>query len=203
MQSAKVRALLGGPCLCLALVLSSEAVAQSPNSRDSSPEEKAQTQQLNQGITDSNAAATKQDDQNNAQYQAEQQRYHEELQQYRTHVRNYEEKAAHYEAERGHYIAADARYHRAGWPSRYEHRLIVDTRDLLGARVRTYDGRTVGHVEEVALSSGHVDALRVALGPDRGDVWIELADLRFDSESRVVLTDLDRRDLYEMARETY
>jgi hypothetical protein len=169
----------------------------------SSPAEQEQTRQLNQGITDANKTADEQSDRDNAQYGAAQQRYQEQLREYRRRVRNYEEKAAHYEAARDRYIAAHARYHRAAWPRRYEHRRIVDTRDLLGARVHTYNGRSVGHVVEVAMASGRVDALRVTLDRGRGDVWIEAADLRFDSDRKVVMTNLDRRDLYEMSRDSY
>ncbi len=202
MTSVKARALLSASSLCFALALSGAALAQS-EPQSSSPAEQAQTQQLNQNITDSNAAADAQSNQNNAQYQAQQDRYQEQLRVYKASQKNYEERAASYEAARDRYAAAHARYHRAAWPTRYEHRLIVDTRDLLGAHVHTSNGRTVGHVAEIALASGHVDALRVTLDHSRGDVWIESADLRFDADRKVVMTDLDRQDLYEMTHETY
>jgi ABC-type transporter Mla subunit MlaD len=182
---------------CFALALSAAAFAQS------SPSEQAQTQQLNQNVTNANNAVDTQTDQNNAQYQAQEQLYQEQLRQYRASVRNYEERSAHYYAARDRYIAAHARYHRGLWPTRYEHRIIVGTAELLGARVETYNGYTVGHVEELALARGHVDAVRVALDHDRGDVWIESADLRFDADARVVETNLDRQDLYEMTHESF
>jgi len=202
MMSVKTLALSGASPLCFALVLlaASPAAASGP---DSSPAEQAQTQQLNQNITDANTAADVQDAQNNALYQAQQDRYREQLRLYRASRANYEERSANYFAARDRYIAGHARYHRAAWPARYEHRLIVDTNDLLGARVHTSNGRTVGHVAEIALASGRVDALRVTLDHRRGDVWIESTDLRFDADKKVVMTNLDRRDLYEMTHETY
>ena len=203
MKSTKTSALLGSSSLCFVLLLSGAAFGQSSNSQTSSPAEQEQTQQLNQGISDANKAVDEQSDRDNAQYGAEQQRYREQLRQYRRRVKNYEEKADHYEASRDRYVASHARYHRTAWPRRYEHRLIVDTRDLLGARVHTSSGRAVGHVVEVAMASGRVDALRVTLDRGRGDVWIEAADLRFDSGRKVVMTNLDRRDLYEMSRDAY
>lgn len=202
MQSAKTRALLSASSLCFALVLSGVALAQS-EPQSSNPAEQAQTQRLNQNVTDANHAADVQSDQNNALYQAQQDRYQEQLRLYRAGQKNYEESAARYEAARDRYVAGHARYHRAAWPARYQERLIVDTRDLLGAHVHTANGRTVGHVAEIALASGHVDALRVTLDRSRGDVWIEASDLRFDANRKVVMTDLDRRDLYEMTHETY
>jgi sporulation protein YlmC with PRC-barrel domain len=125
------------------------------------------------------------------------------LRHYRAGQTNYEERAVRYEAARERYIAGHARYQRLGWPARYEQRLIVDTTDLLGAPVHTANGRTVGHVVEIALGSGRVDALRVSLDSRRGDVWIESADLRFDADRKIVMTNLNRQDLYVMTRETY
>lgn len=171
--------------------------------RDSSPAEQAQTQQLNQNITDANTAADKQNAENNAVYQEQQARYQEQLAVYKAGQKNYQERAATYLAARDRYIAGHAGYHRLAWPARYEQRLIVDTNDLLGARVHTSNGRTVGHVAEIALLSGRVDALRVTLDNDKGDVWVEAADMRFDADKKVVMTNLNRRDLYVMTRESY
>jgi hypothetical protein len=182
---------------CFALALSGAAFAQSSSA------EQAQTQQLNQNITNANNAADAQSDQNNAQYQAQQQLYQEQLREYRARVRNYEERAGRYEASRDRYLAAHARYHRGAWSSRYEHNIVVYKGELLGARVETSNGRTIGHVEELALAGGHVDAVRVTLDRGYGDVWIESSDLRFDADERVVMTDLDRHDLYEMAHENF
>jgi multidrug efflux pump subunit AcrA (membrane-fusion protein) len=198
MQSVKTIALWGVLAPCFALVLSGAAFAQ-----PSTPAEQSQTQQLNQNITDTNAAAVAQSDQANAEYQAQQQQYQEQLRLYKANRQNYEERSSRYYAARDRYISSHARYHRYGWPSRYEHSLVVYTAELLGARVQTYNGRTVGRVEELALANGHVDAVRVVLDSGRGDIWIESADLRYDSNRRVVMTNLDRRDLYEMTRITY
>jgi hypothetical protein len=202
MISVKTIAFSGAATLCFALALSiaGPAAASQP---DSTSAEQAQTQQLNQNITNANAAADTQNDQNNAVYQAQNDRYQEQLRLYKASQSNYEERAASYLAARDRYIAGHARYHRASWPARYDHRLIVDTTDLLGARVHTSNGNTVGHVSEIALASGRVDALRVTLNNGRGDVWIESADLRFNADKKVVMTNLDRRDLYEMTHETY
>jgi len=202
MMSMKTFALSGASSLCFALVLLAAGPA-AASEQDSSPAEQAQTQQLNRNITNANAAADAQSAQNNTLYQAQQDRYQEQLRQYKASQTNYEERAASYEAARDRYIAAHARYHRDVWPVRSNQRLIVETNDLLGARVHTSNGRTVGHVAEIALASGRVDALRVTLDHGKGDVWIESADLRFNADQKVVMTDLDRHDLYEMTHETY
>jgi sporulation protein YlmC with PRC-barrel domain len=184
----------------LCLLLAGPAAA---SEQDSSPAEQAQTQRLNQGISNANSAADAQNAENNADFQAQQSRYQEQLAVYRAGQKDYQERAASYEAARERYVSGHARYHRSAWPARYEQRLIVDTNELLGARVHTSNGRTVGHVAEIALASGRVDALRVTLDNSRGDVWIESADLRFDADKKVVMTNLNRRDLYVMTRESY
>jgi hypothetical protein len=122
---------------------------------------------------------------------------------YRAGQQNYQERSASYLAARDRYIAGHAAYHRAAWPVSSNQRLIVDTNDLLGANVHTANGHTVGHVVELALVSGKVSALRVTLDNGRGDVWIESPDLRFNADAKVVMTNLDRRDLYLMSHETY
>ena len=196
MRSVKTLALWG---TCFAFALSGAAFAQSATS--SSPAEKAQTQQLNQNAT---VADDTPGDVNNPQYQAQQQQYQAQQQQYQADRRKYEAQADRYEAARDRYAAERAKYHRGVWPARYEHSIIVGTNELMGARVQTYNGQTVGHVEEVAQSpSGHVDALRVALDSGEGNVWVDAGDLRFDANEKLVMTDLDRRDLRIMSRETF
>ena len=192
MKSIRTIAIWGVLAPCFALALSGAAFAQS-----STPTERAQTQTLNQNIIVANDTAAVQNDENNARFQAQ-------LKQYRASQRNYEEKAARYEAEHDRYAAQRVRYHRGPWPTRYEHNIVVYTADLLGARVLTYNGNTIGRVDEIALvPNGHVDALRVTVDSGRGDVWIDSADLRYDADKKVVLTNLDRNDVYLMTRERY
>lgn len=56
---------------------------------------------------------------------------------------------------------------------------------------------------EIAMASGRVDALRVTLDHRKGDVWIESADLRFDADKKVVMTNLNSRNLFEMTKLSY
>jgi len=184
----------------LVLLSVGPAVASQP---DSTPAEQSQTQQLNQGVSNANAAADAQSTEKNAVYQAQINRYQEQLKVYRANQANYQERAAAYLAARDRYIAAHARYHRVMWPAKYDTRLIVDTNDLLGSNVTTVHDDVVGHVVEIALVSGRVSALRVSLDNQPGDVWIESADLRFDADRKLVMTNLDRHDLYEMSHDSY
>ncbi len=145
-----------------------------------------------------------QNDSQNATYQERLQTYQEQQRLYQAQRQNYEAQAARYEAARDRYRDKRARYHRGMWPAHYEHSIIAEKGELLGAPVQTYRGHTVGHVEELALSpSDHVDAIRVVLDHNARNVWIESADLRFDANARIVMTDLDREDLTIMSNETY
>lgn len=162
-----------------------------------SPAEIQRTQELNRH----NAAAAQEAYQ---QSQDQQQQYQQELQQYRAEHRHYEAQAASYEAQRDRYAAERAHYHRGEWPEHYEHLYLAPSEELLDAEVQTYDGRYIGHVEEVAHGpSGDVDALRVALRNDRGDVWVDKGDLRYDPDGKVVMTDLDLDDLRTMSKERF
>ncbi|MDE2184710.1 MAG: PRC-barrel domain-containing protein [Alphaproteobacteria bacterium] len=176
------------PCaLCAA------AMAEPPES----PAAIQKTQELNQQNADQAA-------QNYSQDQQQQQEYEQELKQYQADHQHYAAQAARYEAERDRYATERARYHRGEWPAHYEHLIVVRKDDLMNAEVQTYDGRYVGHVEELALSpSDHVDAVRVALRNGEGDAWIDNGDLRFDADSGIVMTDLDLHDLTLMASEHY
>jgi hypothetical protein len=196
MSFVKKVAFWGALTPCFALVMMGAGFAQSSNSQSSTPAEQARTQELNKSIIDNNTAAIVQNNIENEKYLAR-------LSQYRAHIKNYQEQSARYEAARDRYAVQRAKYRRDTWSARYEHNIIVDTDELLGSPVHTSSGHTVGHVEEIALASGHVDALRVTLDRSRGDVWIEAADLRFDADKKVVLTNLDRLDLYEMTHESY
>lgn len=197
MMPSKTVSLSGAFVLFLS---SGAALASQP---DSTPAEQAQTQNLNQSVAHANAVSDAQNVEKNAVYQAQVDRYQQQLKVYRANQENYQERAAAYLAARDRYISAHARYRRGSWPASYDQRLIVDTNDVLGANVSTVNGHVVGHVVEIALLSGRVSAVRVALDGKNGDVWIESPELRFDADKKLVMTNLDRHDLYEMSRDTY
>ena len=173
----------------------------------STPAEHAQTQTLNNSAADNAATTNQAVDQANSQAQAQsdqqQQQYRQQQEQYQAAQQNYADQSARYEAEHGRYAAERARYHREAWPARYENELIVSRAGLLDSRLLA-DNHDVGRVTDIATGpGGHVDAVRVALDHDRGNVWIDADDLRFDPDHHVVVTDLSRHDLHEMARESF
>lgn len=171
----------------------------------STPEEQAQTSQLNNHVAGSIAA---QNGANDAQYQAQQQQYQEQQQNYQQQLQQnqaqqqqYQDRRAAYEVLRQRYHAERAAYHRGVWPDRYARWTLDDSDHLTGQRVEILDGAHVGTVVGAARSSGdRVEGLEVAL--DNGkSVWIDREDIRYDRGDHTVVTNLDRRDLYLMADE--
>jgi hypothetical protein len=176
----------------------------------STPQEHAATADLNSQITNSNTAADQQAGTADTQYQAQQQQYQDQLQKnqqaqtdYQQKAKAYDDQAARYESLRARYAAARAAYHRGIWPDRFS-RWTLDESDpgLIGQRVEILSGDRVGTVEQVAhTANGHVEALLVRLDSDKR-VWIDQADIRYDRGDRVVMTNLDRGDLRQMADES-
>jgi hypothetical protein len=175
----------------------------------STPEEQAQTANLNAQVTQSNAEIAAQDNNNKAKYEIQQQQYQDQLQQTQQAQQDYQQKSADYAAQtaryeslRARYAAERAAYHRGEWPDRYS-RLTIDqfTADLIGQRVEILNGDHVGTVKDVArYSDGRVEALQVQLDSDKV-VWIDRADIRYDRADGIVMTNLDRTDLHLMADE--
>jgi hypothetical protein len=162
-----------------------------------SPAAVQQTQQLNQSQTGAQTA------QDRAQYQQQQQIYQQQQQAYQAQKAQYDAQASRYLAARDRYAAERARYRRGDWPKRYEKLTFVDTDALIGAPVETYSGAHVGYVDNLARNGGRIDAVRVALDGGTSRVWVDRGDLKFDTEDKLVVTDLARHDLISMAAEQY
>jgi hypothetical protein len=175
----------------------------------STPEEHAQTEGLNAQVSGNNEAADQKAATGDAQYQASQQQYQNQLQQnqaaqqdYQNKSADYASQAASYENLRARYAAERAAYHRGVWPDRWSRWTLDEANaDLMGQRVEILGGAHVGTVTDVARSpAGHVEALYVKL--DNGkEVWIDQADIRYDRDGRVVMTNLASNDLRAMSDE--
>lgn len=164
-----------------------------------SPAAVQQTQQLNQN----QAAQGAQTAQDNAQYQQQQQIYQQQQQAYQAQKAQYDAQASRYLAARDRYAAERARYRRGDWPKRYEKLTFVETDAVIGAPVETYSGAHVGYVDNLAKNAGRIDAVRVALDDGTSRVWVDRGDLKFDTEDKILVTDLARHDLFSMAAEQY
>jgi sporulation protein YlmC with PRC-barrel domain len=166
---------------------------------ESTPAEKAETAAINNQVQQNNAAA-------DAQAQAQQQQYQNQLQQnqaaqqsYQNAKANYANEIANYDAIRERYARERAAYVRGVWPARYARLMIVNAETVIGERVQLITGARVGTVIDVDLNaSQRVSALLVRLDNDKL-VWIDSGDVRYHRADGVVMTSLDRRDLYHMA----
>jgi len=174
----------------------------------STPEEQAQTAQINKEAAVEAAATDAQANANNAQYQAQQQQYQQQQQQYQDQLannqaqqQNYRDRTAAYEGLRARFAAERAAYHRGLWPDR-ERWVIVERGDtLVGERVQLLSGSRVGTVIDTAhASDGAVEALLVRLDNDKV-VWIDSGDIRYNRDDGVLMTNLEANDLHHMADE--
>ena len=173
----------------------------------STPQEKAQTNDLNSQVAATDGQTQPAPAANDAQYQAQQQQYQQQQQQYQDTLQQhqaaqdrYEDRAARYETLRAHYAAERAAYHRDLWPER--HWVIVERdANLVGERVELISGNRVGTVMDTAhTANGDVEALLVRLDNDKV-VWIDGQDVRYNRADGVVMTDLRSDDLHHMADE--
>ena len=175
----------------------------------STPAEQAQTTDLNNQVQSNNQSADAQGaTANDAQYQAQQQQYLDQKQQYQSQMQQnqaqqerFVDQTAQYENLRDRYAAERHAYHRDLWPGQYREWVLARDERLIGSRVEITNGDHVGTVEAVARTpAGHVEALRVNLDNDKV-VWIDESDIRFDRHEGVVMTNLNRGDLHQMADE--
>jgi multidrug efflux pump subunit AcrA (membrane-fusion protein) len=174
----------------------------------STPEEQAQTSQLNQQSAGAAAEANSQAASADAQYQAQQQEYQEQLRQnqqaqqdYQNRKAQYDAQASRYEGLRARFAAERAQYHRQLWPNEYRSWELRPDYQVLHARVEITNGDHVGTVTGLARDPyGRIEGLDVALDSGK-QVWIDASDARFNRADGILMTDLDRQDLHEMAEE--
>jgi hypothetical protein len=174
----------------------------------STPQEQAETAQINRQAAAGSATADTQTDANNAQYQAQQQQYQQQQEQYQNQLNrnqaqqeHYRDRSAAYEGLRARYAAERAAYHRGLWPDRERWVSVQRGDELVGERVQLLSGNRVGTVIDTAHSGdGVVEALLVRLDNDKV-VWIDSSDIRYNRTDGVLMTNLEASDLHHMADE--
>ena len=174
----------------------------------STPAERAATAALNRQISSANQEADAQAAQDQeryrkqrAQYEEQAARYRDAMQHNRLQQRDYRARRAAYEALRAHYADRRAAYRRHDWPDHHHWTMVGRDTDPVGTSVLLPNGEPAGRAVDVARSpDGHLEAIQVRLEGGK-EVWIDTSDLRFDRAGGILMTDLDRRDLSEMADE--
>jgi len=185
----------------------------------STPQEKAQTEQLNTqaqgGTTASPAALNGQGGDVNApsaENQARQAQYQDQQAQYQEDRARYEAQRRHYERNIHRYD--EARYYFTDYPHAYPYayedahltRLYLlpeASQQLANAPVEGPDGNWVGRVRNVEIGmDSRPRRVEVALN-QRVSVWVSPGDLRFDPVHKIVYTDLSRADLWNLPGATF
>ena len=177
----------------------------------STPAEQAQTQGLNEAeATAPDQSTAPAETSADAQYQQQQQQYQQQLQQnqqaqqdYQDQRAAYAEATAHYESLRARFAAERAAYHRDLWPRDYRAWELRPDFAVMHARVEITNGDHVGTVTGIARDrGGRIEGLEVSL--DTGKmVWIDASDARFNRTDGILMTDLNRADLHQMADERF
>ncbi len=190
-----------------ALVLTAGlALAQSndPYTHNPTPEERAQTQQLNdqaQGAAVSDGDASQV---NQAQYRDQQEQYQQQQQQYQNDQQHYQNQKDRYWDERAEYNY-DRTHPHTWWHDRYTQASLnrfydIPRSELVDLRVVTEDGFTVGQIREIDRhDDGRVASVRIVFR-DGESAWVKARDLRYDADDRIVFTDLSVHELRAIAR---
>jgi hypothetical protein len=185
-------------------MLAGPALAQSNYyNTNPTPAERAQTDHLNGAA----ASQAQQDvDSNNSANQA----YRDQQNAYDRDRADYDAKRAAYDRARERYEAD--RYVRYGyghrWDAFYGYTRFHDidrmrSGELLGLPVNTRGDNRVGRIHDVDVNAdGFVRRVAVSVGNDR-IAWIDAGDLRFDPARHVVMTDLSRGQVDDMAHMRY
>lgn len=194
----KIRNLALSSAGALALTIGAAfAAGDDPYTHNPTPQEQAQTHDLNAQAV--GQAASDNDAQTGAQqqYQDQQSQYQQQMGQYQAQQDRYRDDRAEYNYDRSHPFA--------WWHERYEqatlnHFYDIPRAELIDLRVAREDGYTVGRIREIdRRGDGRVAAVRVVFR-DGQSAWVKARDLRYDPEDRIVFTDLSVGELHDLAR---
>jgi hypothetical protein len=196
----KIRTLGLGSAALAGFLLVAPALA-SGTSPDSSPAERAQTDQLNTDAanrahsdTDANSAAQ-------SDYDAARAAYESNLNDYDARKATYDDDRAGYEARRHDY----ERYRDQRWGAFRDHDgyhelASLRSSDLVGQLVSTRGGEHIGRIRDVDYSAdGRVNRIAIAVRYNRV-AWLYADDVRYDPKSRAILIDLSRDQVDRLAR---
>jgi len=202
------KTILGGAAVA-ALTLCGPAVAQDAGmTHNSTPAEKAQTQELNAGQQQDATSSAVTD-------AAAKDEYQEKLQIFEQQQQTYQQQRAHYDNETARYEANHAvwrhRYDTAHWGERSyygvsysdSHLVRLSTladpeHQLAFALVVGPEGNWIGKINDVDSSwGGHPERVKIAISDSRA-VWVNPSDLRYDMDEHIVITKLTRDQLGRM-----
>ena len=180
--------------LIIAVPLSASAYDYHPSyyNTNPTPEERAQTDSLNQDADRAAAGTISPNDQ--ADYDRQRADYDRNMQDYAAQRAAYSREMARY----NYALRWDAFY---GSP-RFREVVLMPSNDVIGASVRTRNGVYVGRVRDVDYDNGRIE--RVAVRMNGGGVaWIDADFFRFDRDGDTLVTNLSYNDMRDMTRFRY
>ncbi len=171
-----------------------------PYTTNSTPEERAQTSDLNREQKQNEDAADAQNNASQQTYQQQQQDYQARQQQYVEQQDRYRHRLAHYNYDRSHPSQWwNAHYYSASVNGFYRMR----RHELIGREVDERDGLELGRISDVDRDpDGQVARVQISLDGGRM-AWIDSANLRYDPADRVMFTDIPADDLYNRSHAGY
>ena len=205
----KLRALTLGTAALAASLLAGSAFA-APNdyyNTNPTPQERQQTNQLNGAAAnqahsdaDDSVNAANANDANQADYARDRAAYNRDRDAADAQRAAYERDRARYDAEHG---GPAHRWDAFYGFNRFRDVNVMQARDIQGLTVSTRGGNRVGRVRDVDTDpNGRISRVSVSLG-GANRAWLDADDLRFDPESRALLTDLTRDQVNGMAHMRY
>ena len=181
----------------LALMLGAAHAGDDPYTHNPTPEERAQTQDLNGQAADQAAGDRAVQGASQQQYDDQQSQYQQQLDHYQAQQDRYQSDRAEYDYDRSHPLT--------WWHDRYEHATLnhfydIPRAELIDLRVVREDGYTVGRIREIDRhGDGRVAAVRIVFH-DGDSAWVRASHLRYEPEDQVVFTDLTITELHDLAR---
>jgi hypothetical protein len=174
-----------------------DPAAGNPYTQNPTPQERAQTQQLNNQASDDAQVAPMPTQSDQAQYQQQQDQYQNDQARYQAQKERYLDERAEYNFDRSH--------PHAWWHERYEratlnHFYDIPRAELIDLRVVRDGGFTLGRIREVDRHpDGRVAAVRIVFR--NGDsVWVKAHNLRYDIDDHLVFTDLSYPEIRDLQR---
>jgi hypothetical protein len=181
-----------------------DPAAGNPYTQNPTPDERAQTQQLNAQAASDAQVPPQPTPADQTQYQVQQDQYQAQQQQYENDQMRYQAQQDRYRDERAEFFY-DRSHPYTWWRDRYERASLdlfygVPRDELIDLRVVRDDGFTIGRIRGYERASdGRVAAVKIVFR-NGGVAWIKARDLRYDPDSRIVFTDLTVPELREIAR---
>lgn len=181
--------MMAGAAVLAGLLMAAPAMAQPDGyyNTNPTPDERAQTSQLNDNAATQAGQAINDNDAARADYDTKSAEYQQQLDRYRAQQEDYRRARAHYDDARAGNSDTARRWDAFYGHDNFEDVAVMSGDDLIGTAVVDVDGREVGRIRDVDRSKGF---LRIGVRVDGHDVaWLDADHIRYDPDAGVAVTD--------------